>query len=215
MRARIAATACLGLCALAACSPAAPPLTTPTASASVTGPESATTPTVPVSPSPGPGSGTVSGRPTESPALVVLTGTSIGDFRLGLAKMTKVDAMIDDRLGKPAVGQPQLCQGDSRGQLAVIDHSWPGLTVRYGSSGGTAVAVGWVVDVGGVPDGFPLGDQLAWRPTFASLKRGGAQFSTANGEQHALLRREQVTYSGPVGAARPDTVAGGPTLTCD
>lgn len=216
MNARSAALACAGLLSLAACTgtPSTPDPSEPVPSSSattVTGSPSASTGATSARPSATP-TGTVS----KLPEVVVLSGTAIGTLPLGTAPAARVDPVISDRLGKVKAGQPELCRVDGeRIALAVVEHTWPGFTVRYGSSGGAAVAMGWAVDLTNIPDGFQLDRHLPWQPTFASLKRlHGVDFGTEAGVQYAELTQERITYSAPVGAAKPDTVAGGPRLSC-
>jgi hypothetical protein len=149
--------------------------------------------------------------------VVVLSGTEIGGQSLGHAPVSRVDPIMAARLGRPKTGQPLLCESDGdRGQLAVIDHSWPGLTVRYGSGGAAAVAIGWSVDLAHVPDGFRLAGGLEWRPPFAVLTRlAGVTVTTSGGRRLATLSGKAITWSGPAGSSRPDVVSGGPILTCD
>lgn len=222
MNARFAALACAGLWTLAACTGASPagssPIGagTPTATVAPTtttnAPPSSTPATTPSDSPPAASTGTPNG-----PAVIVLSGTEIGGQALGHAPVSRVDPLVVARLGRAKTGQPLLCASDGdRSQLAVIDHHWPGLTVRYGSGGAAAVAIGWSVDLAHIPDGFRLAGGLEWRPPFAVLTRlAGVSVSTRGGTQLATLSGKAITWSGPVGASRPDVVSGGPILACD
>lgn len=215
MNVRLTVLACVGLLSLGACTAQASPSSPPqTASTSVGGtPDASPTSSAGRTPS---ATQTATSAPSKLPEVVVLSGTAIGTLPLGTAPAARVDPVISDRLGKVKAGQPELCHVDGeRIALAVVEHTWPGFTVRYGSSGGAAVAMGWAVDLTNIPDGFQLDRHLPWQPTFASLKRlHGVDFGTEAGVQYAELTQERITYSAPVGAAKPDTIAGGPRLSC-
>lgn len=215
MKTRVAAFVAVCLLPLAACTS---PVPSPTSTPSTTAPSggAATTTTSPgTSPTPS-ASPTSGGKPSALPAVVVLSGTAIGNLPLGKAPATVVDPLVVARLGKAKVGPPELCRSATdRAALATVEHSWPGFAVRYGSSGSAAVAIGWTVDLTDVPDGFELDARLPWRPTFSALKHlDGVEFSTESGVQYAELPRERITWAGPVAAARPDTLEGGTRLTC-
>jgi len=212
VKTRVAALVAVCLVPLAACtSPAPSPTSTP--STTVPSGSAATTTTPGNSPTPS-ASATSGGRPSALPAVVVLSGTAIGNLPLGKAPATVVDPLVVARLGKAKVSQPELCRSATdRTALATVEHSWPGFAVRYGSSG--SAAIGWTVDLTDVPEGFELDARLPWRPTFSALKHlDGVEFSTESGVRHAELPRERITWSGPVAAARPDTLEGGTRLAC-
>ena len=215
MKNRVAALIAVCLVPLAACTSPAP---SPTSVPSTTVPSgSATTTTATPDNSPTPSaSPTSGGRPSALPAVVVLSGTAIGNLPLGKAPATVVDPLVVARLGKAKVGQPELCRSATdRTALATVAHSWPGFAVRYGSSGSAAVAIGWTVDLTDVPDGFELDARLPWRaPRFALQHPGGGVVSTESGVRYAELPRGRIPWSGPVAAARPDTLVGGTRLTC-
>ena len=217
MTARLAALALTGLLPLAACTgPAPEPAATPDAATAAPDTTTASATGTPTASPSGSATPTTGGQAPALPAVVVLSGTAIGNLPLGKAPAATVDPLIAKRLGKAKVGQPELCTSETeRTPLATVVHSWPGFAVRYGSSGGAAVAIGWTVDLTDPPDGFDLDAQLPWRPTFAALKRGdGVVTGTEAGVRYAELPGERVTYSGPASAARPDTLTGGPRLTC-
>lgn len=205
------------LCLLAGCTPdPSPPDVAATSGrpASVV-PTTATTPTGTPSATASADESAPSSTATP-PKLIVLSGTSIGGRPLGHAELKSVDPMLVERLGEAKVGQPQLCRAGTRDATAVVDHSWKGLTVRYASTGGAAVAIAWTVDPARVPDGFELVDGLPWAPTFATLKAmPGVRLSTDAGRARASLTSQGITWSGPAGSKRPDTVAGGTDLSCD
>jgi hypothetical protein len=218
MGARAIALAVAALCLLAGCTPdaAPPPNPAPVGTSSST---AATTESATPSDTASAGATTRATAPASTPTtekLIVLSGTSIGGRPLGHAELKSVDRMLVDRLGTSKTGQPQLCRADGgRATMAVIDHTWPGLTVRYGSSGAVAVAIAWTVDLDRVPEGFQLDGGLPWQPTFAALEEMPGVTTTTTGDvQHARLTRLRVTWSGPAGASRPDTVTGGADISC-
>ncbi len=220
MNTRLAALALVGLLPLAACTSPAP-ATSPTPVTTVpSGSTTTATTAAPTAGTSGSASATASptstGAPTALPAVVVLSGTAIGNLPLGEAPAKTVDPLIVKRLGKAKVGEPELCRSElERTPMATVEHSWPGFAVRYGSSGGAAVAIAWTVDLTDVPDGFELDARLPWRPTFAALEHlDGVVTSTEAGVRYAELPDEKITWSGPASAARPDTLAGGTRLTC-
>lgn len=220
MRNRIVALALAAAWTLAGCTTPAPTpapgatVGTGTAPAGTTAPAATATPTT-SSPTAATGSPSPSGGAT-SQGPIVLSGTSIGGRQLGRAGVAEVNPMLVAKLGRAKVADPQLCESaDDRSQLAVVDHSWPGLTVRYGSSGGAAVAVGWTVDLARIPEGVRLADGLAWRPAFATLERlPDVETDTADGRRTVTLTRRHLSWSGPAGATRPDTLSGGAILAC-
>ncbi|MCA0295950.1 MAG: hypothetical protein LCH96_11720 [Actinobacteria bacterium] len=213
MRARAAALAAVGLSVLlAGCTPVGTPSAGPGSTSATAGTPSASATATSPATTPTPTSTTAT---SAAPERIVLSGTSIGGQPLGHADVKAVDALIVAELGEATVGQPQLCEAGTRGSTAVVDHTWKGLTVRYGSTGAAAVAIAWTVDPSRVPDGFALVDGLPWAPTFATLeKMPGVQVSTGAGRTRAALSRLSITWSGPTGATRPDTVAGGVELSC-
>ena len=217
MNARLAALALAGLLPLAACTatPASTSPTVPSTAVGSTATPGASASTAEGSPS-APATASASGTPSTLPAVVVLSGTAIGNLPLGKAPASTVDPLVVKRLGKAKVAQPELCtSATERTPLATVEHSWPGFAVRYGSSGGAAVAIAWTVDLTDIPDGFALDARLPWRPTYTALKRvDGITFSTESGVRYAELPTERITWSGPASAARPDTVTGGNRLTC-
>jgi len=197
--------------------PAEPTIAPPTPSPASTGaPAPAVTPapTVSATPTARPsGAGTATG----APALPVLTlsGTAIGGRPLGSTPVNHLEPELVARLGKPAVGPTRLCQlTGERNRFALVDHVFGGLTVHYGRSGQTTVAIGWAVALDRVPGGFRLVDRLPWRPTFAELKAAGGTVQQDAGVRTVSVAGRAIRYTGPVGEARPDTVRGGPELTC-
>ena len=146
----------------------------------------------------------------------MLSGTAIAGRPLGRARLATVEPVLVGRLGKARLGEPQLCEVDgTTAPLAVVQHRWPGFTVSYGSSGGTAVAIAWTVSLDKVPDGFTLADGATWRPGFAELRRRpGAEATTVDGRLSVRLPVQRLAFSGPAGASRPDTAAGGVQLRC-
>ncbi len=221
MRARAAVLAAAGMCALASCTPAAPAfVASPAGVTSPAGAEPAAAGSTAAQASAGTPSAhettTTETSTTPPPKLVILSGTSIGDRPLGRAGIKTVDPILAERLGEARIGRPQLCRADGDPTaLAVIDHSWPGLTVHYGSSGTTPVAIGWAVSLAQVPEGFQLSDGLTWTATFTQLSAmRGAAVTTTGGVERVQLTRLRITYTGPAGARRPDTITGGTVITC-
>ncbi len=215
MRTRVSALACAGLWVLAACtSPTPGPSATPTPARSEL-PSAA-------SPAPGRGSPTPD-RPSASASAsgtasaLVLSGTSIGGERLGRATVGQVEPELRRRLGEPTLGRPQLCRSETdRAGLVAVDHTWPGLAVTYASSGGTARAIAWSVDLTRLPDGVELAGGYPWRPTFDSLDRlPGITVGHSSGRRTATLPRQHLAWSGPLGEDRPDRLGGGTALACD
>lgn len=212
MKARLAIAA-LAL-ALTGCTGATVTPTTPaTASPSTRTSGAATTSATPVptetpSASPTP---TVTAQP-----LLTLGGKAIGDRPLGSTPQSLLEPDLVARLGKPKVGATQLCQlaGD-RNRFALVDHAWGGLTVHYGRRAAANLAIGWEVALDRVPDGLRLVDRLPWRPTFAALAASdGVEVASTGGVKRARLTGRAISYTGEVGASSPDTVHGGPELTC-
>jgi hypothetical protein len=194
-----------------------------------TGPaQVSTTPaSTPVSPSavaPTTSPGSTAATPTPSVARtsvagrtnLILSGTAIGDYPLGATPQNRLEPDLVSRLGKPRIGPTQLCQlAGHRNRFALVDHSWSGLTVHYGRSGAATIAIGWEVALDRVPDGVRLADRLPWSPTFADLAASdGVEVASSAGVKIARLTGRAVSYTGEVGAPSPDTVHGGPELTC-
>lgn len=217
MRTPIAALACAGLVTLVACTETAAPTTpgTPPIAPSVTtSAPSATASTAPPTATPGAGTPTGGGSPT-APGSIVLTGDTVAGRPLGRARLSVVEPILTARLGDGEVGRVQLCESPgSRAPISVVDHRWSGLSMRTTKPAEETIVIGWRMAVDEVPDGVVLGNRLAWAPTFDALRRSGADVTTRDGYRSATLRREAITYSGRADAARPDTVTGGPVLTC-
>lgn len=215
MRARVAMAG--GVVVLAGCTgPLAapsPPITAPAtnpATASAVTPSATRTGPAPTSGGTPSASSTPTGRP-----VLTLSGTVIADRPLGGVPLARLEPLLVARLGKARVGRTQLCRlAGERSQVAVIDHSFGGLTVHYGRRGTATLAMAWTVHLDRVPAGFQLADRLPWRPAFAELEADGVAVSTGSGLRTARLEGRAITYSGDAGATRPDTVEGGPELTC-
>lgn len=170
--------------------------------------------------------GSTGSTPTPSPSAartpvagradLVLSGTAIGDFPLGATEQSLLERDLVARLGKPKTGPTKVCQlVGERNRFAAFDHSWSGLTVHYGRRDAATIAVSWQVALDRVPDGVSLADRLPWRPTFADLAAGdGVEIASSAGVKTARLTGRALSYAGPVGASRPDTVNGGPELAC-
>jgi hypothetical protein len=201
-----------GCTAPAADAPVQPPAASPAGATASPAPTGVPT-TDPASPTASPtGSGDTA---PATAATIVLSGTAIGGRALERASVKDVDTLVGARLGTPKVGQPELCRRDGQNSvLAVVTHTWSGLTVRFASAGGAAVAIGWTVDATHVPKGVRLAGNLPWRPPFTTLQRLGAELSRNSGTRYAQLAREQLTYSAPAGAELAHAVSGGPILTC-
>ncbi|HEY3339813.1 MAG TPA: hypothetical protein VGK18_15025 [Propionicimonas sp.] len=211
MKARLALVALAVVvtgCTGPALDPTTPAPTTPVAVQTTPATTPASTATTP---EPGESRTPVAGRTT-----LILGGTAIGDRPLGATPQSLLDPDLDARLGKPKVGRTQLCQlAGERDRFAVVDHSWSGLTVHYGRIDGATVAIGWQVALDRVPDGVRLVDRLPWRPTFAELAASdGVDVESSAGVKTARLSGRAIGYSGPAGTPSPDTVTGGPELTC-
>jgi hypothetical protein len=147
--------------------------------------------------------------------VLTLSGTAIGDRPLGSTPASQLEPAIVARLGKPTMGRTQLCTlAGQRNRFALNDHVFGGLTVHYAHSGTAAAAIGWAVALDHVPDGFRLVDRLPWRPSFAELEAAGGAVELDAGVRTARLAGRAIRYTGPAGAARPDTVNGGPELSC-
>ncbi len=195
------------------------PAQAPVPPAPTTGPSTAATDAAPTT-SPGATTGsptpTTSRTPVAGPAELILSGTAIGDRPLGATPQSLLDPDLVARFGKPKVGRTQLCQlAGGRNRFGVEDHSWTGLTVYYGHRGGATIAISWQVALDRVPDGARLVDRLPWRPTFAALAASdGVEVQSSAGVKTARLSGRAVSYTGPVGTAKPDVVTGGPELTC-
>lgn len=192
--------------------PSTPPPTADSSSAGTPATSPGSTATTATSPTPGPGPST----PPTGRTDLILSGTAIGDFPLGATQQSLVERDLVARLGKPKTGPTRLCQlAGERNRFAVFDHTWSGLTVHYGRRGTATIAVGWEMALDRVPDGVTLVDRLPWRPTFADLAASdGVDISSNAGVKTALLDGRALSYSGPMGASRPDTVNGGPELAC-
>jgi hypothetical protein len=158
----------------------------------------------------------VPGTPTAGRTDLILSGTAVGAFPLGATQQSLLERDLVARLGKPRTGPTKLCQlAGERNRFAVLDHSWSGLTVHYGRRGTATVAVSWEVALDRVPDGVKLVDRLPWRPTFAELAASNGVYVEAGaGVKTARLTGRAISYTGPVEGSRPDTVRGGPDLTC-
>jgi hypothetical protein len=182
----------------------------PTTDSSSTGTPTTSPGSTPSSPTPG------ASTPPAGRTDLILSGTAIGDFPLGATQQSLVERDLVSRLGKPKMGPTKLCQlAGERNRFAVSDHSWSGLTVHYGRRGTVTIAVSWEMALDRVPDGVKLVDRLPWRPTFVDLAAGdGVDVTSSAGVKTARLDGRALSYSGPVGASRPDTVNGGPELAC-
>ncbi|HEY3410429.1 MAG TPA: hypothetical protein VGK53_19850 [Propionicimonas sp.] len=197
---------------LAGCTAPAPAPSTPSATSG------SPSPSVPTSSPDSTASTTTpsAGTPPAGRSDLILSGTAIGDFPLGATQQSLVERDLVSRLGKPKTGPTKLCQvAGERNRFAVFDHSWGGLTVHYGRRGAATIAVSWEMALDRVPDAVTLVDRLPWRPTFADLADGdGVDISSSAGVRTARLAGRALSYSGPVGASRPDAVNGGPELAC-
>jgi len=198
---------------LAGCTAPAPVPSTP---ASSPGSPSASVPTTsPGSTAPTP-TPSVARTPVAGRTDLILSGTAIGDFPLGATQQSLLERDLVARLGKAKTGPTKVCQlAGERNRFAGFDHSWSGLTVHYGRRGAATIAVSWAVALDRVPDGVTLADRLPWRPTFAELAASdGVEMASSAGVKTARLTGRALSYTGPVGASRPDTVTGGPELAC-
>lgn len=202
---------------LAGCAPPAPVSSTPGSASSST--PGSSSPSV-ATPSPG-GAGTTPtpsapGTPPAGRTDLILSGTAIGDFPLGATQQGLVERDLVSRLGRPKTGPTKLCQvAGERNRFAVFDHSWSGFTVHYGRRGAATIAVSWEMALARVPDGVKLVDRLPWRPSFADLANSdGVDVTSSAGVKTARLDGRALSYTGPAGAPRPDTVNGGPELAC-
>jgi len=197
-----------------------------TAPAPVSSTAPSTSAPTPGSPSPSvpatsPGSTASSPTPSAStppagPTDLILSGTAIGDFPLGATQQGLVERDLVSRLGRPKTGPTKLCQvAGERNRFAVFDHSWSGFTVHYGRRGAATIAVSWEMALARVPDGVKLVDRLPWRPSFADLANSdGVDVTSSAGVKTARLDGRALSYTGPAGVPRPDTVNGGPELAC-
>jgi hypothetical protein len=213
VKARLAITALslvLAGCTAPAEVPVIPPATTPSSPAPTQ--TSASPSGTATSPTPG----VTSSTPVAGRTDLVLSGTTIGDRLLGATPQSVLEADLVARLGKPKLGRTQLCQlAGEQSRFAVMDHSWGGLTVHYRRSGSDSIAISWEVTLDRVPDHLALADRLPWRPTFAELASGdGVEVTSSAGVRTARLTGRAISYAGEAGAARPDTVSGGPELAC-
>ncbi len=219
MRTRIAALGCAALLALCGCTLPGQPSARPVPAPAATGvPATTASPSAgsPTGPGPTPAA-TTPGAPQPSGELPVLTlaGDAIGNRPLGTTPFVRVEPLVEARLGKSKAGRPRLCRlTGERSPMSVVDHSWSGLTLHTGRRGSAELVIGWSVDLDRVPDGFRLAGRLPWRPTFAELAES-AEVSTRDGVRTARLPDLAITYSGPVDAATPELVAGGPGFTCN
>ena len=200
--------------ALAGCTSPAPVSSAP-ASTADSGATAAPT-TSPGSTTPTPTPSVVASTPPAGRTDLILSGTAIGDFPLGATQQDLLERDLESRLGKAKTGPTKVCQlPGERNRFAVVDHSLSGLTVHYGRRDTATIAISWEVALDHVPHGVKLVDRLPWRPTFAELAASdGVEIAASAGVRTALLTGRALSYTGPVGASRPDTVHGGPELAC-